>query len=172
MPTDSAFWRNLSADAFRRIEAVRAEEERRLSRLRFKQPLDFMCEYEPFHSLHDGVPVFDNDTELDEFCFHNYILIVFLAFAEEARTMVRLGKWDIARVRSESMAFLREFARETYDTYGFDRHGGRLRAMFDELGDFFPEVAFRYRLSQGWRDFEFGMSDPLRPLRFRLLARP
>jgi hypothetical protein len=99
-----------------------------LSRLRFKEPLDFMCEYEPFHSLHDGLPVFESDTELDEFCFHNYILIVFLAFAEEARTMVRLGKWDITRVRSESMAFLSRIRMRTYDNYGFDRHGGQLRA--------------------------------------------
>jgi len=59
-----------------------------------------------------------------------YILSVFAVFAHEACDLGRSGVWNVVKVHSECLLFLRGFTNEAYSDKGYDTNDQRLTVPF------------------------------------------
>jgi hypothetical protein len=84
-----------------------------------------------------------------------YILRVFLAFAEEACKLGSDGTFGADRIQVESAEFLRRFTIEAYYEDGYDRGGSRLSEMTSHWGGgLLARVEQEYRKSPDWHEYE------------------
>jgi hypothetical protein len=91
----------------------------------------------------------------DEENLRNYVLRVFLVFAEQACELGAQGRWTVDRIRSVTDEFLRRFTIEAYSEEGHDKTGRKLREMVSHWdGHVLPEIRREFEGSAKWQQFE------------------
>ena len=91
-----------------------------------------------------------------------YVLRVWKAFVEEACGLGRQRIWDLGRVKTESLEFLRQLTSKAWLEKGFDAGGraypGQLRRLPEVTshvtGTVLPEVMYRYQMSAEWQRYQ------------------
>ena len=134
------FPHEFSAQARARIEAERLKASRELADAQAQKPPD---------AWKSGAREWDRQE------FHDYILLVFLAFAREACELGKVVIWTVDRVRSEVDEFLRRFTIEAYYEKGRDRFGEKFPEMTSNWrGSLLLGVEQMFHRSDEWRQFE------------------
>jgi hypothetical protein len=93
-------------------------------------------------------------TEWDKWEFERYILRIWLAFADQACELARLGEWTVEHVRWQTDEFLRILTVDANYELGRDRYGRKFPEMTGTSGVLLPDVKKKFRMSDECRKFE------------------